>query len=121
MQQLLDRSWVDSPNRLLRADQPLVDERHRCAQRGGGGALRAARLQQEEPVVLDRELHVLHVAVVALELADRVLELVVREREEVAHAVDRLRGARAGDDVLALRVDEKLAEQARLARSRGSG
>ena len=66
--------------------------------------------------MLDRELHVLHVAVVPLQLAYRALELTVRAREEVAHPIDGLRRTRARDHVFALCVDEELAEQARLSR-----
>ena len=44
--------------------------------------------------------------------------LVVRNREHVPHPCDRLGRLGAGDDVLALRADEELAVEARLARRR---
>ena len=67
--------------------------------------------------VLDRELDVLHVAVVLLEPRHRLEQLVERLRQPLAHLLDRLRRADAGDDVLALRVHEVLAVEAVLARS----
>ena len=89
------------------------------AQRGGSGALRGARLEQIERSVLDRELDVLHVAVVLLEPVHRVEELVERLGQALAHLLDRLRRADACDDVLALRVHEVLAVQRRSPPSTG--
>ena len=66
--------------------------------------------------VLDRELDVLHVAVVLLEAAHRLEQLRVRLRQQLAHALDRLGRADAGDDVLALRVLQELAVETALAR-----
>src|SRR4051794_14093568 len=51
----------------------------------GGRALRRARLEQVELLVLDGELDVLHVAVVLFEPAHRVDELLERLRERRAH------------------------------------
>ena len=82
----------------------------------------AARLEQVEPLVLDRELDVLHVAVVLLEAAHRLRAARGRPAGSTsAHALDRLRRADAGDDVLALGVAQELAEEPRLARSTGRG
>ena len=113
-------SWAGSmrDDRLLAGDQPLVDHVHRGLQRGGRGPLRRAGLEQVERPLLDRELHVLHVAVVLLEPLDRLDVLVERLREDVRHPRERLRRADPGDDILALRVDQELAEHARLARGR---
>ena len=66
-------------------------------------------------VVLDGELDVLHVAVVLLEAADVLDELGKRLGEGIAHRLERLRRADAGDDVLALGVREELAEDPGLA------
>ncbi len=65
--------------------------------------------------LLDRELDVLHVAVVVLEPRHRVEQLLVRLGEALRHLFDGLRRADAGDDVLALRIDEVLAVDALLA------
>ena len=91
-------------------------------QRGGRRALGRARLQQVEPALLDRELDVLHVAVVLLEPAHRVGQL--RRTPPAAArsiAAERLRRADAGDDVLALRVGEELAVEAAARRWTGRG
>ncbi len=119
MQELIELSRVDPDDRLLARDQALARHRHRSPQRGGGGALGGACLQQEELLVLDRELDVLHVSVVLLEPPHRLQQLVERLRERRAHSLDRLRRPDPGDDVLALGVGEELAVQARLARSMG--
>src|SRR5206468_6888212 len=83
--------------------------------------LRRPGLQQVEVLVLDRELDVLHVTVVALQALHRLHELLEGARQLVAHASKRLRGADPGYDVLALRVREELAVEARLAGGRVTG
>ena len=113
MQKLVEGRRVDAAHRLAPVDDALVDEGDRAGERSGRRALRSAGLEQVETVVLDRELDVLHVAVVTLERVDGLLELPVGTRERVAHAGDRLGRARAGDDILTLGVDEELAVQAR--------
>ena len=115
VQQLVELRRVDARDRLLARDQPLRRHVDRRLQRGRGGALRRARLQEVERAVLDRELDVLHVAVVLLEPRHRLEQLVERLRQPLAHLLDRLRRADAGDDVLALRVHEELAVEAGLA------
>ena len=54
------------------------------------GALGGARLQHVERALLDRELDVLHLAVVPLEPLDRGDELVVGLGQQLVHARDRL-------------------------------
>ena len=76
---------------------------------GLGGALRVARLQHVQAPLLDRELGVLHVAVVALQRAHDVEQLGVRRGHPVAQLGQVARRAHAGDDVLALGVDEEVA------------
>ena len=72
VQKLVELGRVDARDRLLAGDQPLVHHVHRRAQRGRRGPLRRARLEEVEPSLLDRELRVLHVAVVLLEPPDRL-------------------------------------------------
>ena len=72
VQQLVELRRVDPRHRLLARDQALGDHVDGRLQRGRGRALRRARLQQVEPVVLDGELDVLDVAVVLLEPPHRV-------------------------------------------------
>ena len=99
---------------LLRADA-LVNEVARDLERGLRRALAVARLEHEELLVLDRELHVLHVAVVGLELVADVLELLEHLGHHLGHLGDRHRRTHAGHHVLALRVHEELAHQLLLA------
>ena len=96
------------------------------AQRGGRGALADPGLQDEEATLLDRELDVAHVAVVVLEQMHDVEQLRVTLGEVVAHRVERLGDADAGDDVFALRVGEEVAvgrvlAGRRVARERDAG
>ena len=67
MQQLVERSRIDPRHRVLPGDQAFIGEFDGDAQRRLGGALAAAGLQHPQLALLDRELHVLHVAVVLLE------------------------------------------------------
>ena len=126
VQELVELRGVDPRHGLLARDQVLADHVDRGPERRRGGALRRSRLEQVEPVVLDRELEVLDVPVVLLEPPRRVDEPVVRVRERFAHAGERLWCADARDDVLALRVEQKLAEDpgragGRVARERDAG
>ena len=107
-------------------DQALVDHLDGHAQRGRGGALADARLQHEQATLLDRELDVAHVAVVVLEQLHHAEQLLVRLGELVAHRVERLGDADAGDDVFALRVRQEVAVRLvlagrRVARERDAG
>ena len=115
MQQLVELRRVDARNRFLLRDQPFLDHLHRSPERRSRGSLGRPRLQQEEPSLLDRELDVLHVAVVLLEPADRREQLRVRLRQQLVHALDRLGSADTRDDVLALGVLEELAVEPALA------
>jgi hypothetical protein len=71
--------------------------------------------------VLDRELDVLHVLVVLLELSLDLEELLVDRRVPLGHLVDVLRRADARHHVLALGVHEELAVEDVLAGRRGRG
>ena len=119
VQQLVELRRVDPHDRLFARDQALARHRHRGLQRGGSRALRRARLQEEQLLVLDRELDVLHVAVVLFETTHRLEQLVERLRQRGAHRLDRLRRADAGDDILALGVGEELAIETLTRRSTG--
>ena len=111
----LSDSGIDQQHRLFRRDQLLVDEIGGDHDRRVAGALAAARLQHEQPLVLDRELEVLHVLVVLLEPRRDLAQLLVGLRQHLFELADRLRRAHAGDDVLALRVDQELAVELLLA------
>ncbi len=107
-QQLIERLRIDEQDRVLRRDQLFGDEIGRDDHCGEAGPLAAARLQHEQPLVLDRELEILDVLVVLLEPRGDLAQLLVRLRHHLLELADRLRRADAGDDVLALRVDEEL-------------
>ena len=91
--------------------------------------LRAARartlpdagLEHPELALLDRELGVAHVAVVVLEPGEDAHQLFVDGRETALQLGERLGVADAGDDVLALRVDQEVAVLALLACRRVAG
>ena len=118
MQELVELSRVDPRDGLLARDEPLVGHVDGDPERGLRRPLARPRLEQEELPLLDRELDVLHLAVVLLEPVERRGQAGVRFGEPLAHLRDRLGRADAGDDVLALRVDEELAVQRALARRR---
>ncbi len=116
MQELVELAGVDARDGVLAGDEPLLDHVDGRLQRRRGGALRASRLQEVEPSVLDGELDVLHVAVVLLESPHRLGELLEGVRQDLLHLGDVLRRPDARDDVLALRVGQELAVEPRLAR-----
>ena len=118
MQQLIELGRVDPPQCLVAVDRALLDELACDAQRGRSGALAGARLQDVERSALDGELDVLHLAVMRLELIDRLHELGVDLWHQLVHALDRLGRADARDHVLALGVEQELAEQPALAGGR---
>ncbi|CEG08892.1 hypothetical protein BN961_02312 [Afipia felis] len=127
VQQLIERSRLDAGHRILLRDQAFVGELDRDAQRSLGSALAVTGLQHPQLALLDREFHVLHVTVVLFELLIDARQLregirhfgfhrrLVRTRFLAGGFSDFLRRADAGDDVLALRVDEEFAVQLALA------
>ena len=111
----IERLRVDLHERFLLGDHALVDEVARDLDRRRSRALAVTRLQHIELLVLDGELHILHIAVVIFkDLAD-FLELLVHFGEDFRHLGDGHRGADARNDVFALRVGEEFAHQALLA------
>ena len=79
-QQLVQALGLDAQQRLLRGDEPLVHHLDGDAGGGGGGALPDAALQHVEGALLDRELDVHDVAVVPLERAAHLQQLLVDRR-----------------------------------------
>src|SRR5580704_3658396 len=121
MEQLIDLARLDAKHGLAFGDEAFADHLDGDLHRGFGGALATARLQHVQLAALDGELHVLHIAVVLLELASDLLELLVRLGKVRRHRSDRLGRADACDDILALRVGEVLAIQLALAGRRIPG
>ncbi len=115
VQELVELPGIDTRDRLLARDEALVDHLGSDSKRSRRRALPGTGLQEVERPFLHRELDVLQVAVVALEAVERVDQLLERGRHELVHPLDRLGRADAGDDVLALRVQEELAVELPLA------
>ena len=116
MEERVEVAGLDHQHGLFLGAHALVDEIARDLKRGLGGALAVAGLEHEELLVLDGELHVLHIAVVALERPADLLELLEALGHDLGHLGDRHRGAHAGDDVFALGVHQKFAHELLLAR-----
>ena len=121
MQELVEGGGLDARDGLALVDQPLVHHIDGDLERRLGRALAGAGLQHIELAALHRELDVLHVAVMGLELAAHLLELGEERGHRLFHgrqlgAVGLLAGqgqglrrADAGDHILALGVDQELA------------
>ena len=116
VQELVELGGVDARDRLLPADQHLVDHVDSDPQRGGGRALPRSRLQQIEHALLHGEFDVLHVAVAGLESFERLRELLELLGHPLAHALDGLGSADSGDNVLSLGVGKELRVEAALSR-----
>ena len=108
-EELVERLRIDEQDRFFRRHELLGNEIAGDHDGGVTGALAAARLQHEQPLVLNRELEVLNVFVMLLEAGRDLAQLLVRLRHHLLELADRLRRPDAGDDVLALRVDQELA------------
>ena len=89
-QQLVQRLRLHAAQRLLLRDQLLVHHLDGDAHAGEAGALAVAALEHVELAVLDRELDVLHVLVVLLELLADVEQLLVGLGQHVAERLDLL-------------------------------
>ena len=121
MEQLIKRSGIDAQNCFLAGNQPFFCHLHGNLQRSLRGSLAGARLQHPQFAVLDGEFEILHVGIVLLKPLRNGAELgkrrrhdlfqrwLVRSRCDTCFFGDVLRRANTGNDVLALRVDQKLA------------
>ena len=120
-QELVDVARLDPPDRLGRRDDPFLDHVDGDLHGRRRGALGRAGLEHVQLAALDRELEVLDVAVVALQLLPDAQELPVDRGHVRLHLADLRRGPDAGHDVLALGVGQVLAEQDLLAGVRVAG
>jgi hypothetical protein len=100
----LDVFGFDSFKCFFNCDELLVGHVHGDLECRARRALAHARLEHIEFAVLDGELHVLHIAVVALELFADALELLVNLRHALRQFLEVHGRADSGDDVFALRV-----------------
>ncbi len=118
MEKLVQLGGRHAGDRLLLLDELLFDHIDGHAHRGRTVALAHATLQHEQPALLDRELDVLHVVVVLLQLPLDAVELPINLRHPLLQGqqvlvvlalgvlVDRGRRADTRDDVLALGVGQ---------------
>ena len=110
VQKLVELRGIDAAHGLLASDQALLDHFDGDAQGGGGSALAHASLEHPELTLLDGELDVAHVAIVILERQEHALELLTcgLEARGGLEVGDGLGVADAGDNVLALGVNQKV-------------
>ena len=111
VQERIEALRVDHGDSLFLGNHTLVNEIAGDLHRGGSRALTVAGLEHVEFLVLNGELHVLHVAVMVFEFSADIGKLLVCLRHDLGQLVDGLRGTDAGNDVFALRVHQELAEQ----------
>ena len=139
MKQFVELRGLAAEHGGLLVDQPLAEHVHGDLHHRGARALAVAALEHPELAVLNGELDVLHVGEVVLQMALDFIQLLVNgghhlfERGVFRFALllgdvlrgspaartferDLLRGADAGHDVLALRVDQILAVEEVFAR-----
>ena len=114
-QEVVDLVWLDAHDGLFLGDEALLDHVDGDAHGGQAGALAIAGLQHVERAVLDGELEVLHVAVVLFHALGAGVQLFVDLGHGALQLADGHGSADAGDDVLALRVHQILAEEGVLA------
>ena len=115
VQKLFQSLRSDAHQRFFLGDRAFAHHIDRDLDSGNAGSLAGAALQDEESALFDGELDVLHVAIMLFEFVRDVGELACRSREFVLELIDRLGGAHAGDDVLALGVLQELTEELVLA------
>ena len=111
MQQGVQLLGLHAQDSLLLGDHALVHQVAGDLQGSLGGALAVTGLQHIQVAVLNGELHILHIAEVLLQTVGDVDELLVDLGHLVLQVADGGRSAHAGDDVLALGVDQVLAHQ----------
>ena len=111
VQQGVQGAGLDHQDGLLVVDHAFVHQVAGDLERRSSGALAVAGLEHVELAVLDGELHVLHIAVVVLQRVADAHKLLVDLGHDVLQVRDGVGGAHAGDDVLALRVHQELAEE----------
>ena len=118
MEQAVEALGLDHQHSFLFGDHALIHQVAGDLQSGGSGTLAVPGLEHKELLVLDGELHVLHIPVVGLQGGADLGELIVDLGHDLSQLVDGLGGADAGDDVFALGVHQELTEELLLA---GSG
>ena len=111
MQELVELRGVDAHKRLIAGDEPLLDHVDRDAQGRRSRTLARTRLQHPQLALLNGELDIAHIAIMALKDAKDAVKLGrgLLQPGNVCEIGDGLGVADAGDDVLALRVHKEVA------------
>jgi len=109
VQQLLEIGGVDPEQSLILADEPLGVHLDRGTHHRRGVHFAVAGLQAVENALLDRVFVVLDFPVMPFQLVPQFDELAVEFGHFVRHLGHGLGGTNAGDDVLALGVDQVFA------------
>ena len=115
VQQLIELLRLHAADGFLLADQAFGYHLYGNANSGGTGTLSVAGLQHVQGAVFDGEFEVLHVAVMFFQARSDLSQLLVGLGHDLFEIGNRLRSTNAGDDVLALRVDQKFAIEDALA------
>ncbi len=100
---------LDAPDGLFLVDQPFFYHIHGNLDFGLRRALAVTGLQQPQFAVLNGELHVLHVAVMLLQLTSNRQELFVGIGHDRPQLFKRLGQADAGHHVFTLGIDQEVA------------
>jgi hypothetical protein len=109
VEEVVESLWRDPLQSLGLRDEAFVRHIDGGLDGGAGGALADAALKEVEAALLERELDVHHLVEVALKGLADVGELFVEGGIVALELLDGRGGADAGDDVLALGVDEVFA------------
>jgi len=118
LEELVEGLGIDAQEGFVPRDPALADEVDRDPHGGDARALAGPALQHPEAAVLDRELDVLHVAVVPLEQLLDAEELTPDARRFALEPLDRQGRPDPCDDVLPLGVHKVFAVEALLSSRR---
>ena len=111
MQQGIQLLGLHAQDSLLLGDHALVHQVACDLQSSLCGTLAVTGLQHIQVAVLNGELHILHIAEVVLQTGCDLNELIVHLRHLILQVADGRRSAHAGNNVLALCIDQVLAHQ----------
>ena len=111
MQQAVQLLGLYAQHCLFLGDHALIHQVNGDLQGGGSGALAVTGLQHIQLAVLNGELHILHIAVMLLQTGGNVHKLLINLRHLLRQLADGGRSTDTGYYILALGVDEVLAEQ----------
>ena len=118
MKQSVKVTRIDHCNSLFLCSHALIYEVTCDLKSSLSSSLTVTCLQHVQFLVLNSKLHILHISVVIFQSLANLYELSVSFRELLFHLSDRHRSTNAGNNVLALCVDQELTHQFLLACSR---